>query len=434
MVRLRLAATAALSMLVSCTFGGHGTVAGAGKVPAPKGSVGAEEAPRSVGTDQTTAPTNQTSSSTIRPATSTSRSATTSTTRAARPAPSAADIDRTAARDLLSAIRRTLLTPEGGVRSYYLDGTQEDPEMAGVGHERLSESTALLLSYAEQAGDADLFRLVHSYYVTHQRSETGLAYWKLDKNDAPVSSDGSYSSAPIEEIRIAGALRGAATKFGRPSYGDDASLVARALVAAVRHGVLTDNVSWGQSPPEASSSVEIGYLDIRGMRTLSAAVKSWGAVADDSLKVLQGAVVDGAPPWQRYDLGTGQYSCPDRCGTTPGLWSALNLLGAGDVSGARRVAAYYLGKMSHDGRLWNEYTPQGEGSHTEELSSYALLVRLLNGLGDRAAAETVMRDRIVPQRVQSGPLTGLFSYVEGDAPAFDNLEILLALEDLAGTA
>jgi hypothetical protein len=336
---------------------------------------------------------------------------------------------------LAAAINEKLLTPTGGVVSYFQDGRQENPDENGVGHERLSESSGLLLAHAVAVGDRDLFRLAADFYRAHLRSGVGLAYWKLDANDQPVRSrdEGSYSSAPNDELRIIRTLLAGVSLTGDARYDTDARAAGKALLAGVREGILTDDVSWDPQPPTPGDRVEVDYLDVAGMRSLATAEPRWADVAGRALDVLRRAVQPDGPPRQFFDFQTGRYSCEaGRCPTIAGLYSGLRLENGGDRDAAQTVYRYYVDRLDRDGSLAGSYTTAGVSAERPDLAGYALLARLAARLGDGERARTIITRWVEPHRQASGPVAGLYSDDPNDASAFVNLELLATFDELEG--
>lgn len=335
-------------------------------------------------------------------------------------------------RALLTGIRSRLTAPDGGVYSYYRTGTQEAGSVAGAGHDKTSESVGLWLAYAARARDRTLFSATRAFYVRTIRASVDLAYWKVDAANRPArNADGSFSSAPIDELRLARALLAGASALGDTVARADARRIARALPAAVARGVLSDDVSWGPWEPSPGEMVFPAYLDIRAMRLLVPDVASWSSVATQSLALLRRAAAF-RPPRTVYDPRSRRFSCDGVCDTTPGLWIALHLLDVGERDAARAVYVSYRTRLRKDGGLADAYALSGRASSDEDLAAYALFARLALRLGDRTTASDVVRRRLLPERITSGALAGLFSYDRRDPPSFDNLQILLTLEEFAG--
>jgi len=338
--------------------------------------------------------------------------------------------------ELSAAINEKLRTPAGGVISYLREGSQENPDENGVGHERLSESTGLLLAHALAVGDRDLFRLAAGYYRTSLRSAVRLAYWKLDANDRPVRSrdEGSYSSAPNDELRIIRALLAGASAMADSSSETDARTAGQALLAGIRRGVLTDDVSWDPQPPTPGDRAEVDYLDVAGMRSLGTAEPRWNDAAARAVDVLRGSVHSDGPPRQFYDFDTGRYWCEGGCSTIAGAYTGLRLADGGDRAAANTVYQYYLGRLDRDGTLAGSYTTTGRPDGQPDLAGYALLARLGARLGDAGRAREIVSRWVAPHRQPSGPAAGLYSDVPDDASAFVNLELLLTFDELEGHA
>lgn len=334
--------------------------------------------------------------------------------------------------ELARAIAEKLQTPEGGVLSYVRDGQQEDPDENGVGHERLSESTGLVLAHAVAAKDTELFRLAADFYRRHLRADVQLAYWKLDAQNQPVRSrDGAFSSAPNDELRILRALRAGGALTGDSGYDADVRSAAGALLVAVRDGLLRDNVSWGSAPPSASDRVEVDYLDVAAMRMLATDEPRWAEAAERGLATMSGAVRRDGPPWQFYDPADGRYSCPGPCPTIAGLYTGLHLEEAGDRTAASEVYRFYSDQLNR-GSLAGTYSAQGVRGDPEDLAGYALMARLAFRLGEHDRAQAILQRWVEPHRQASGPVGGLYSYSPDDASAFDNLELLLTFHELEG--
>jgi hypothetical protein len=340
--------------------------------------------------------------------------------------------DPPASARLAAAINEKLRTPSGGVFSYYRDGRQKNADQNGVGHELLSESTGLLLAHAVAVGDTSLFELAAGFYRHDLRSRVGLAYWKLDANGQPVRSrdEGPYSSAPNDELRIIRTLLAGASLTGESGYDADARLAGRALLAGVRRGLLTDDVSWDPHPPTPGDRVEVDYLDVATMRALGTAESGWRDVADHSLDLVRRAVRPDGPPWQFYDFQTGRYSCEGGCSTIAGLYTGLRLESAGDRGAAETIYRYYTGRLDRDAPLVGSYTPSGHPSDEQDLTGYALLARLAARLGDVDRARGIVSRWVEPHRQPSGPVAGLYSEDPADASAFVNLELLVTFDEL----
>lgn len=326
---------------------------------------------------------------------------------------------------LVRAIQARLMSSEGGVWSYVVAGSQEDPRVAGTGHDQTAESTGLLLAYAATARDWTLFARARSFWARRLRAGNGLTYWKVDARDRPArNADGSFSSAPIDELRIAKALY----RSGAAGTKETVAAEGRALLGAVRNGIVTDDVSWSPWAPSPGTSVAVQYLDIAAMRYLAALVPEWRSIANASLTVTMRAVPLGLPPRTLYNFRA--YGCEaSLCETTPGLWIALHLYDQSQRDLAYRVYSFYTTAIRRYGGLADAYTGSGRPSADQDLSSYALLARLALRLGNRAYAKLVIDKFILPKRIRAGANAGLFTMIPGDAPSFDNLQILLTLEE-----
>lgn len=348
-----------------------------------------------------------------------------SCTRADPLARAGADLDR--------AMRAHLLASDGGFASFVTEGTQGDPTEAGIGLERTAESTGMLMVYAIQVRDRDLYRNARSYYERTLRSPTHLAYWKVDaKGAAARNRDGSVSSAPIDELRIVRALDAGARVLGDARSGALLAEQAVALRAAIRGGYLAEDVSWGPHAPTANDSVLTAYLDIGAMRILAARDPIWSPVVVTATGVARTAS-SARPPRTAFEPATERASCDEgACDTIPAMWLALHLVDAGEVSSARGIALYYEDLLRRTGRLPASVRADGTPAEHENLASYALFARLHARLGDRARARDLLTRHVLPRRATSARLRGLFSFASGDAPGFDNLAIATTIAELRG--
>ncbi|MBC9783931.1 hypothetical protein H1S01_05330 [Heliobacterium chlorum] len=95
----------------------------------------------------------------------------------------------------------TLMNDQGGVYTNFRDDRPEKRDEAR-NHDILSESTGLLMEYALQTNDHELYRQQVAYARKHLSSPYGVLSWKVRDADGKSQP----SSALIDDLRIAAAL------------------------------------------------------------------------------------------------------------------------------------------------------------------------------------------------------------------------------------
>lgn len=125
-----------------------------------------------------------------------------------------------------------------GIHATYLDWHANDDVASGLNmnHQVSTEGTSLLAHYAALRGDQAIFEQMYDFWLSESyfySQKFQLEHWLLDPNGAKYTTDGNYSNAPGEEVRMLEALKIAYDKF-IPTGGRDYRQLAQLIIDGLK--------------------------------------------------------------------------------------------------------------------------------------------------------------------------------------------------------
>lgn len=287
----------------------------------------------------------------------------------------------------------------------------------------LSESNGLLMRYAVEAGDRELFDRQYAFVRKWMTGHLGLFFWKIS-HDAELTAD---ATAVVDDLRIVDAVLRAFDRWGEPEHRRFALEVAYAVAEnEAVDGVFRDFVNWRDwGERTLSPRIQLSYLDMPAIRRIARSRDDWDELVEKNGDVLSKGQLDSGLFWEAYDFEKRAYVGPTQ-NTINQLYSALFL--AEIDPGNQEALKFFRERWNEDGRILAEYDARN-GRPTkffESTSVYALLARYALVMGDRGFAAEIVDRLLRYQDVhEGGPLAGAF--YDDEIYSFDNLEAMLTL-------
>lgn len=331
-------------------------------------------------------------------------------------------------------IFRKMMGEGGAIYSTYHTG-YPDSEKFGVNHEVLSESIGLALLYAYYARNLTLFRALLDFVEKHLLSPHGTLYWKLNPDLTPFGVGGHYSSALIDDLRVARALI-----LGYRLWNDGRALnvslrLSKGLANYNRGGDLVESISWSGENIYKSDKVFLSYLDLRALELLSEIDGGWRDILEASkVRILNGKR-DGLFFHTFFDVKSGKYGDVfDVCDSLNQLLILDHLVDAGLKEEALPLFGFFKDRFEEFGEINGLYGPNGTAIGGVGIGTYSLFSCLALKLNERGLAKRVLESWVLSsQDLEEGsPLFGaLVAKWPGDmldANSFDNLMGAISLE------
>ncbi len=317
-------------------------------------------------------------------------------------------------------IRRGLWEKEGGIYSYYQGS---DVELSG--EEVLSESQGLMMLYAVEAGEQELFDQLYTYVQRQMQADnTSLASWKISDRKA------SNVNALLDDLRIYRALYQANQKWG----GYETQLRTQEDLLgtyALYNGDYTD--FYDVTSRKYAQRFTLCYGDLETMNLLAGRSELFtGALERARQLVEQGQISNEFPlyySWYDYELEEYQQ---DDLNTSEAMVTLLNLAREGKLK--RNTLRWLKAQVGGEG-LMARYSVDGnvvKGYQYESTATYALVVLIAQEMQDTALRDDALR-KMERMRIRDTALdyNGAFGNEDGQGiSSFDQLLPLLAYKSL----
>lgn len=316
------------------------------------------------------------------------------------------------AASMAEAVCRTLLGPEGGMRTNYADAEGVTPSGGDV----LSESQGILMEYAARAGNRELFDLVWGY-TEDKLSEEGLMPWVIaDGTDTGVN-------ALVDDLRILGALELAQEKWG--GYEEGCGRYRDAVYEwNTKQELPVDFYDAGTK--EKAGRFTLCYGDLAVLSRLGEQDGRYRRLYDKTLPlILEGRISEKFPLYYSYyDYGAQNYG-----GGALNMAEALTtLLHLAEADELPPEALDWLEEELDRGCIYAAYDTQGspaQDGYYESTAVYALLTMIALEEGREALAGKAV-NRMEQFRIQdvnsecnrlfgNSDGTGIYSFDQGMA-------------------
>jgi hypothetical protein len=310
-----------------------------------------------------------------------------------------------------------MLLEDGGVRTNYLDKTEND-ELA-TGAQVLSESMGLWMLYAVETKNQPAFDRSFAFVKARLDTKGILSY----RYAPPL---GAYPvNAYIDDMRIIRSLLLADGAFGG-GYKETALAYANRLYET---NVAENRVRdfYDAQAGIANDFVTLCYPDFDTMKKLAEHDKKWQAVYDEMLGIVKGGYLgDDFPMYAgTYSYQEGTYYAND-ISTVQSLLTVLNLARVGESS---QSSIDFIRENVKSGTLYGSYGTDGTAKNkVESTAIYAICADIGKTVGDEALYETAITQMNRFQVLdENSKVFGAFANAQTlDLYAFDNLMALLA--------
>lgn len=300
----------------------------------------------------------------------------------------------------------------GGIFTEFLE-TNHEKELAG-GHEVLAESEGLMLRYAVQTGDRELYEEVREYILGVLAQENYLSY-RADQQGTPMEVNACVDDLRIIRGFYEGGDKGLAIRFAQQLKETN-----------FKEGLLVDFYSAKEK--KSGSEMTLCYGDLAAMEYLAKENDEWKELQENTEKVLlKGYLGDSFPFFQRrYQVEKKEYSS-DEIFMVEALLTAYHLA---EVGKCPQATVDWLENALEQGAVYGTYTVDGEPlEEMESTAVYALCALIGRQTGNKNVAVRALGKLLGFQVMEEdSPVYGAFANAATlSAHSFDNLTALLAL-------
>jgi hypothetical protein len=325
---------------------------------------------------------------------------------------------------LLGFVIREMMSPYGGIyTNYNKDGIFE----YGVkGREVLSESVGLMMYYAVLRGNKEVFDIQYKFLTGGMMTKEGFIPWRVEEDGTPSS----YSSATIDDIRIAYSLIKAHQLWGDRKYLYTARKIADNIMKyEVHNNNLVDCYDWEYGTK--SNTIKLSYIDIKELKALARYQPRLLTVADMGLDLLEKSRYSSRYPFRKilYNYEKKTFENETTINLIDTLYVSIHLSEAGIEQ--KEMLNWMRKEISQRDKIYGRYH-SFKGQPVVDFESaavYALGVRLCLREGDKELANELMERLLTLQDMRKGtPAYGGFvDSLKGNGHSFDNLQALIAM-------
>ena len=319
-------------------------------------------------------------------------------------------------------IQKRLTSPLGGIYTNYQNSSQTSD--LSTGHEILSESMGLLLEYARLTKDVQLFNATTDY-IARNFMYNDILLWRIVDGGEPITD----VSATIDDLRIYQTLSMAKKQWPLNNSGNH-------LFDTIENQLPTRGFSsnylisyYGASEPTTDTSVEMTYINLSALTTLSQAKPEVEEALNLNKKILLSSFIGETLPLyhKSYNPQKGIYEDADgKINILDSLMVMLNLAQAGIYS---PEAIHWLEENTLAGTLYSYYDPKtGEALDNQESSAaYGITAQIGAALGNDLLTGNALTQLKKHQDTDTkSTFYGGFGY-NNNAYSYDNLQALLGL-------
>ena len=312
-------------------------------------------------------------------------------------------------------LRQNMIGKDGGAYTTFIDRNGDSP----TGHDVLSESQGLLMEYAVQTQNSQLF--ADSWNFARERLyRDGVFAWYATKDGKQANAN-----ALIDDLRIYRALKAADALWG----GYEAELAA--LAAAIReHNTANGHLAgfYDFQQKRAGTALPLFYIDLEALRDLAQENAEFAESVQEAEDILRGGYISDDFPlyYSSYDHSSGKYS-QESMNTSEALITLYHAVKAGI---AEQKSIGWLQSKVESGTLAARYHVDGQAVNGFDYDSTAVyaIAALIGAEAGNARLHTCARNRMEKYYVTGQtPLQGSFSDRKdgSDIIAFDQLMPLL---------
>ena len=311
-------------------------------------------------------------------------------------------------------VKNYMTDEEGGVHSTYVqgEGAAQQPEV-------LSESQGLMLLYAAEAGEQELFDRTLAY-IRNYMWNGGLAAWRVEHGTA------SGVNALLDDLRIYRGLRQAEEVWG--GYQEDIKYCEESLE---RYGIKKSGYVdfYDKAEGEYASRFTLCYADLEAMQLLAEKGGKFEKAYKKAESVLEGGRISEEFPlyYSWYNYSRRRYE-KDDLNTAEAMVTLLHLARQDKLPD--NSIQWLKGKISTDG-IKARYSIDGQvvdGYDYESSAVYALVAMIAREAGDDILEGQALR-KMEKMRIADISLeyNGAFGMADGSGiTSFDQLMPVLA--------
>lgn len=270
-----------------------------------------------------------------------------------------------------------LMNSQGGVYTNYLDIPSDE---LTKGHDVLSESQGILMKYAIETRDQELFDFAWNYAKQYLMTKHHLFAWRM------ISGEPATSTASIDDLRIAGALYDAAAKFFNANYKKAADKISKALYKyCVSNEILIDGYDFKSN--QKIKTIHLCYLELASMKKLSTYDRHWHKIYHKSLAIIQkGKIKNDIPLFQnKYVMETDSFESKD---SLDALHSVMILYYLCQTDNHTQEDIDWWKRKLLNGPIYTKYSEEGMAvTNMQSSAIYAFIMLLAQQIEDHELYE-----------------------------------------------
>ena len=341
-------------------------------------------------------------------------------------------------------LTKKLIAEDGAIFSTYREDYPRS-KLYGVNHETTAESVGLALIYATLSGNKSLFELEFRFVQERLIGPYGVCYWKLNRDLSPFKHGGYACSASIDDLRIAEALILGYEKWGEAKYLALAERLTEGIYeneVDKEASILVDYLCWKGRKKLRAKTLTLSYARFSSIERFAARDVKWIPILNETRSTVLKGKAGGPLFFEAYRIYGRRYSnVKSYVNSINQLLVGINLLDSGRRREASELYDFFKAEYELKGFINDAYDPltlkASEGK--AGIGAYSLLARLAIKVGDAEFALRVTTEQILPNQstdpssLYCGGFLSLWPSNRLDANSYDNLQALIAIEELSGT-
>lgn len=318
-------------------------------------------------------------------------------------------------------IHRWLQNDNGTFATYIQDSGVEDEDLV-QGREALAETVGLLMHYALEIENQELFNDLYDQLNRYFLEQDGFINWKVNEEGTSEVS----TNALIDDVRILEALVQAYEKWEENQYIETATSISDYLSAHnVKNGIYTN--FYERKEDYASSEINLSYIDIQALDGLVEDGLLDAAVVLKTSQVLTEAPLDNGFYPLYYNIENEEYFYSDNVNLIDQALLAYHYAEVGNPS--EEFLEFIKDQMMNRDLVHGMYDRQTKNPTVdyESPAIYGFLILYALEVGESELAESIykrMKEFQVTDRTSD--YFGGYSITDGNTHIFDHLVPMLA--------
>ncbi|GKU25499.1 glycosyl hydrolase family 8 [Clostridium folliculivorans] len=321
----------------------------------------------------------------------------------------------------INFLNNKMTDSKNGIYTNYID--QPSSKDITKGHAVLSESEGLIMLYAVEQGDKELFDRHCNIVMNQMLLKSNSVAWRIDHGTL------AETSATIDDFRIIKALIYGYDRWKEFNY--------RKYAIKISDSILKNNIT-SKLPVDfkdsygKSKTVTICYLDVNTMGILKSIDRRWKDKYNESKQLISKAYISNNLPLYKntYDVSKQGFIEQKDADTLLSLITSLYLKQDGeDIT---TTVKWVKERLVADGALYAMYDINTGKPSTDIRSTaiYSVAAMIAKDVGDTELYDILIKKLLEFQEVdKSNEIYGAFGNAETkEVYSFDNLNAIIAMQ------